>query len=71
MDEEAGMIPEDVTAEAAERLIDAVAPMMGLTITPEQRPAVVFNLQVAIRLARACEGEGLPDHLEAAPVFEA
>ena len=61
----------DVSPDDAERLIDALAPVMGLTILPEQRPAVAFNLQVAIRLARLCEGEGLADHLEAAPVFEA
>ena len=61
----------DPSPEETERLIDALAPVMGLNIPPDYRPGVVVNLQVAIRLARLCEGEGLPDHLEPAPVFEA
>jgi hypothetical protein len=62
---------KELTADEAERIIDAVAPVLGLEVTPEFRPGVVLNLQIAVRLARLVEGAAPGDHDEAAPVFEA
>ena len=65
------MAPGELAADEAEKIIDAVAPVLGLPIAPEYRPGVVLNLQIAIRLARLAESADLADHDEAAPVFEA
>ncbi|WP_246088609.1 DUF4089 domain-containing protein [Phreatobacter stygius] len=61
----------DIAPEEAERMIDALAPVLGLAIAAEFRPGVIANLQVAIRLARALDAVDLVDHDEPAPVFEA
>jgi hypothetical protein len=65
------MVPRELTAAEAEKIIDAVAPVLDLEVAPEFRPGVVLNLQIAIRLARLVEGAAPGDHDEAAPVFEA
>ncbi|MBL8567696.1 MAG: DUF4089 domain-containing protein [Phreatobacter sp.] len=65
------MAPKELAAEDAEKIIDAVAPVLGLDIAADDRPGVVLNLQIALRLARVAEGLDLADHDEAAPVFEA
>lgn len=65
------MAPKELGAADAEKIIDAVAPVLGLDIPPDDRPGVVLNLQIALRLARVAEGMDLADHDEAAPVFEA
>ena len=65
------MGPKELTAEEADKIIDAMAPVLGLDVAPEYRPGVVLNLQIAVRLARIAEGAELTDHDEAAPVFEA
>ncbi|MGL4286286.1 MAG: DUF4089 domain-containing protein [Phreatobacter sp.] len=61
----------DIASEEAERIIDAVAPVLGLAVPQEFRPGVIVNLQVAIRLARSLDAVDLVDHDEPAPVFEA
>jgi hypothetical protein len=65
------MAPKELAAEDAEKFIDAVAPVLGLDIAADDRPGVVLNLQIAVRLARIAETMDLVDHDEAAPVFEA
>ncbi len=61
----------DPTAEEAERLIDAMAPLVGIELADEYRPGVVLNLQIALRLAALVAAADLGDHDEPAPVFEA
>lgn len=61
----------DIAPEEAERIIDAVAPVLGLAVPQAFRPGVIANLQIAIRLARALDAVDLVDHDEPAPVFEA
>jgi hypothetical protein len=65
------MAPKELSADDAEKLIDAVAPVLGLAVAPEDRPGVVLNLQIAVRIAGIAEAMDLADHDEAAPVFEA
>ncbi len=65
------MAVADPTPEEAERLIDAMAPLVGVAVTEEYRPGVVLNLQIALRLAALVASADLGDHDEPAPVFEA
>jgi hypothetical protein len=65
------MAPRELSADEAGKLIDAVAPVLGLAIAPEDRPGVLLNLQIAVRIAAVAEAVELDDHDEAAPVFEA
>ena len=55
----------------ADRLIDAIAPLLGLDIEDEFRPGVRFHLLNTARVARAVLDFELPDEAEPAPVFEA
>ena len=55
----------------AEAVINAVAPLLGLTIKPEQRASVSQNFEVAARLAVLVLGVDLEDEAEPAPVFRA
>ena len=54
----------------ADRLIDAIAPLLGLGIEDEFRPGVRFHLLNTARVARAVLDFELPDEAEPAPVFE-
>jgi hypothetical protein len=65
------MAPKELAAGDAEAIIDAVAPILGLDIAEDDRPGVVLNLQIAVRLARIAETTDLADHDESASVFEA
>ncbi|MFP4126479.1 MAG: DUF4089 domain-containing protein [Alphaproteobacteria bacterium] len=50
--------------------IDAMAPVVGLTVTDEQRPGVRTFLEIAKGMAVRLERVELPDDkLEPAPVF--
>ncbi len=60
--------PFDADPEA---VIDAVAPLLGLRIRPEDRPGVVANLRVTARFAALLLDEPLGDEAEPAPVFRA
>ena len=60
-----------MSEEEADRLIDAIAPLLGLDIEDEFRPGVRFHLLNTARLARAVLDFELPDEAEPAPVFEA
>lgn len=50
-------------------LIDAMAPLVGLTIAPEYRVGVAAHLSAAIAAARLMADWPQEDHTEPAPVF--
>jgi len=52
-----------------DRHIDAIAPLLGLTITETQRPGVRRFLEVARGMAQLVERSAPPDTLDLAPVF--
>ena len=51
--------------------LDALAPVLGLTVSAEYRPGVVANLEVAVRMAALLERVALDEEAEPAPVFTA
>ena len=52
-----------------EAVIDATAPLLGLTVAPEQRPAVAANLRALAAMAALVLAPPLGDDAEPAPVF--
>lgn len=54
-----------------EAVIDAMAPLLGLVIRPEERPGVATNLRVTARFAAILLDAPVPDEAEPAPVFRA
>ncbi len=61
-------MPDDAFNPEAQ--IDALAPLLGLTIASEERPAVVRFLKLARDMAGKLEAAPLPaSTLELAPVF--
>jgi len=56
--------PFDVDA-----MIDAVAPLVQLEITDEQRPGVRQNLKTAAKMAALLDQVKLRDDIEPAPVY--
>jgi hypothetical protein len=55
----------------AEAVIDAVAPLLGLTIDVAYRAGVATNLEICARFAAILAEAPSGDHDEAAPVFSA
>lgn len=55
----------------AEKHIDLMAPALGLTVKPEWRGVVSFNLTLAAAIAGAVMAKPMPDVCEPAPIFEA
>ena len=51
--------------------IDAMTPVLQLTITPEQRKGVSANLKTAAKMAALLEKTSIKDETEPAPVFRA
>lgn len=51
--------------------IDAVSTALALPVEPAWKPAVRFNLEVTLRLARLVDQFPLPDETEPASVFTA
>lgn len=49
--------------------IDAMAPVLQLNITPEQRKGVAANLKTAAKMAALLEKVPLKDETESASVF--
>jgi hypothetical protein len=49
--------------------VDHAAPLMGLSLTPEQREGVIRNLAVTFTVAQLVMDFPLPDDVDAAPVF--
>ena len=52
-----------------EAIIDALAPLLGIDVTPEFRPGVIANLETTIRLARIVLAAPLDEREEPAAVF--
>jgi hypothetical protein len=50
-------------------LIDAMAPVLGLDLAPEERAAVRDQLAVTVRMAELVLGLELPEDTEPAAVF--
>jgi Protein of unknown function (DUF4089) len=53
----------------AEALVDAMAPMLGLRVTPDQRAGVLLHLRNTRRIAAIMLRFRLPERTEHAPVF--
>lgn len=51
--------------------IDAMAPVLGLTVTAEQRPGVKASLKTAAKMAALLDRTKVKDEIEPAPVFRA
>ncbi len=51
--------------------IDAMAPVLGLTVTAEQRAGVKANLKTAAKMAALLDKAKVSDEIEPAPVFRA
>jgi hypothetical protein len=51
--------------------IDAMAPVLRLEITPEQRPGIRANLKTATKMAALLDKADFSDEPEPAPVFRA
>ena len=59
--------PEDVVAD----FVDANARTLKISLNPEWRGGVVFNLRLILRLAALVDQFPLPDDTEPGPVFHA
>jgi hypothetical protein len=57
--------------EGATAIMDAMAPLIGLSIDPDWRDAVAGNIKVVANAARLVLDFPLEDELEPAPVFRA
>jgi hypothetical protein len=62
-----------VTANAfdPEAVVDAMGPLLGLTLTPESRAQTITHLKIAAEHARKLLSVPLSDQEEPAPVFRA
>jgi len=62
-----------VTAKAfdPEAVVDAMAPVLGLTLTPESRAQTLVHLRIAAEQAEKLLSVPLDDQQEPAPVFTA
>jgi hypothetical protein len=54
-----------------EAVVDAVAPLLGLTLTPESRAQTIVHLRIAAEQAERLLSVSLDDWQEPAPVFTA
>lgn len=50
-------------------IIDAMAPLLGLSVADEDRASVALHLATAARLYARVEAVAIPDAEEPAPVF--
>jgi hypothetical protein len=55
--------------ESVERIVEAMAPALGIALTEESRIVVVSHLDIAFRMAQSVADFPLDDHEEPAPVF--
>ena len=62
-----------MTAKAfdPEAVVDAMAPLLGLTLTPESRAQTIAHLRIAAEHAQKLLSVPLADQEEPAPVFTA
>ena len=63
------MSPANVPPFDPEAVIDAMAPLLDLTIDPASRAAVAANLEATARFAALVMAVPLDDEEEPAPVF--
>jgi Protein of unknown function (DUF4089) len=54
-----------------EAVVDAMTPLLGLTLTPESRAAAIVHLKIAAEHAQKLLSVPLDDADEPAPVFTA
>ena len=54
-----------------EAVVDAMAPLLGLTLTPESRAQTLVHLRIAAEQAEKLLSIPLDDQQEPAPVFTA
>ena len=54
-----------------EAVVDAIAPLLGLTLTPESRAQTLVHLRIAAEQAEKLLSMPLDDQQEPAPVFTA
>jgi hypothetical protein len=54
-----------------EAVVDAMAPLLGLTLTPESRAQTLVHLRIAVEQAEKLLSVPLDDEQEPAPVFTA
>ena len=54
-----------------EAVVDAMAPLLGLTLTPESRAETLVHLRIAAEQAEKLLSVPLDDRQEPAPVFTA
>jgi Protein of unknown function (DUF4089) len=54
-----------------EAAVDAMAPLLGLTLTPESRAQTIVHLRIAAEQAERLLSVPLDDQQEPAPVFTA
>ncbi len=54
-----------------EVVVDAMAPLLGLTLTPESRAQTIVHLRIAAEQAERLLSVPLDDRQEPAPVFTA
>ena len=64
-------LPPPLDDRTAEVIVDAMAPLIGLSIEPAWRAAVAGNLNAVAAAARLVLEFPLDDELEPAPVFRA
>ncbi len=55
--------------DATDALIEAAAPLLGIALQPEWRPAIRAHLEISLAQARLVAAFALPDDAEPAPVF--
>jgi hypothetical protein len=53
-----------------EALVDAMAPLLGLALTPESRAQTIVHLRIAAEQAELLLSAALDDGEEPAPVFK-
>jgi hypothetical protein len=53
----------------ADKIIDAMAPLLGLAVTDADRPGVRGHLETAARLNASLDAVVIDDAIEPAPVF--
>jgi hypothetical protein len=57
--------------DALDAIIDAISPVLGLTIAAEWRAAIRTHLRITLAHAETVAAFPLPDALDPAPVFAA
>ena len=71
MSDDKHMTGQDRKPFDPEAVIDAMAPLLDLSIDPDYRPGIATNLLVTARFAAVVLAAPLDDEAEPAPVFVA